>query len=325
MNLTIALNRYDRHVPIFTGEVSLPDGMTFTPLEVGESHDLKHGNSRHARMIKHQEFDLAEVSLASWVAAVANTPDLPLVGIPTFPRRYFSVGQIYVPAGSKAEKPSDLVGKKVGLHSFQTTLSVLAKGDFKREYGLDWRQFHWICLRPEIVEVDLGRDVKIEWLPKGKDIGEMLLKGEIDALFSPEPRKSMFANPGGYRRLFRDSPAEELRYYRKYGFFPVMHLMVARRELVEKRPRIVHDVIALFEEAKRIAWQYYDDSDYSLIVWSRNHLEAQRATLGSDPWVNGFKANRKNLAQFLEDCHDQRLTPKLLQPEALFHPSTYDT
>jgi hypothetical protein len=41
--------------------------------------------------------------------------------------------------------------------------------------------------------------------------------------------------------------------------------------------------------------------------------------------VNGFKANRRNLAQFLEDAHDQRLTRTLLQPEALFHPSLLDT
>ena len=319
MELTIALNRYDRHVPIFNGSVKPPKGTTIRALEVGESHDLAHGGSRHARMLKSQEFDVAEMSLASWIAAVANTSELPLVGIPTFPRRFFSVGQIYVPTDSSAEKPSDLVGRKVGLHSFQTTLSVLAKGDFKREYGIPWQNIHWICLRPEIIQVDLGNDVRIEWLPPGKDIGEMLMAGEIDALMSPEPRKSMLARPDGYRRLFRDSCAEELRYFRKYGFFPVMHLMVARRELIERQPELALDLMAMFEEAKRIAYQYYDDSDYSLIVWSRNAYEEQRRTLGKDVWKNGFKVNRKNLAQFLEDAHDQRLTKTLLQPEALFH------
>jgi 4,5-dihydroxyphthalate decarboxylase len=325
MELTIALNRYDRHVPIFNGSVKPPKGTTIRALEVGESHDLAHGGSRHARMLKSQEFDVAEMSLASWIAVVANTSELPLVGIPTFPRRFFSVGQIYVPTESSAEKPSDLVGRKVGLHSFQTTLSVLAKGDFKREYGIPWQNIHWICLRPEIIQVDLGNDVRIEWLPPGKDIGEMLMAGEIDALMSPEPRKSMLARPDGYRRLFRDSCAEELRYFRKYGFFPVMHLMVARRELIERQPELALDLVAMFEEAKRIAYQYYDDSDYSLIVWSRNAYEEQRRTLGKDVWIYGFKVNRKNLAQFLEDAHDQRLTKTLLQPEALFHESLLNT
>jgi 4,5-dihydroxyphthalate decarboxylase len=321
MELTIALNRYDRHSPIFDGSVNLANGDRLLPLEVGESHKLKHGGSRHARMLKNQEFDLAETSLASWIAAVAADPDLPLVGLPIFPRRFFSVGQIYVGAGSTARHPRDLIGKKVGLHSFQTTLSVLAKGDFKKEYGVDWRTIHWICMRPEIVDVDLGPDVKIEWLAPGADIGEMLLNGEIDALMSPEPRKSMFARPQGYRRLFADSPAEELRYFKKYGFFPVMHLIVAKRELIERSPDLPAEVMRVFAEAKRLAFEYYEDSDYSLIVWSRNHLEAQRAVLGEDPWVNGFRANRENLALFLEYAFDQRLTSTLLQPEALFHPS----
>jgi len=325
MELVAALNRYDRHAPIFDGSAQLSNHIKLRAIEVGESHELKHGGSRHARMLKDQEFDIAEVSLASWVAAVAKTPDLPLVGIPTFPRRFFSAGQIYVGAGSKAERPVDLLGKRVGLHSFQTTLSVLAKGDFKLEYGVDWKKIHWICMRPEIIDVDLGSDVKIEWLPPGKDIGEMMMGGEIDALMSPEPRKSMFARPDAYRRLFRDSPAEELRYFRKYGFFPVMHLIVVRRELIERIHGLAQDILLVFEEAKKMAYEYYNDSDYSLIVWSRNYLEDQRRTLGIDPWGNGFKSNRKNLALFLDYAFDQGLTPTLLQPEALFHPSTLET
>ena len=104
-----------------------------------------------------------------------------------------------------------------------------------------------------------------------------------------------------------------------------MHLMAARRDLIERHPDIVPAIMAMFEEAKQIAYRFYDNSAYSLITWSRNAYEEQRATLGIDPWVNGFKANRKNLAQFLEDSHDQRLTKELLQPEQLFHASTLNT
>jgi hypothetical protein len=42
-----------------------------------------------------------------------------------------------------------------------------------------------------------------------------------------------------------------------------MHLIVARRELVERHPSLMRDLMEMFEEAKRIAWRYYDDSDYS--------------------------------------------------------------
>jgi 4,5-dihydroxyphthalate decarboxylase len=153
----------------------------------------------------------------------------------------------------------------------------------------------------------------------------MLMSGEIDALMSPEPRKSMMAEPHRFRRLFRDSPAEELKFFRTDGYFPVMHLMVAKRELLEQNPQLGRDVIDLFERAKHAAYEFYDDSDYSLIVWSRNHYEKQRELLGMDPWVNGFKANRKDLARFLEYAHDQRLTKTLMQPEELFHSSTWET
>ena len=325
MELSIALNRYDRHYPIFEGSIHLPKGISFRPMLVGESHQLKHGGSRHARTLKDLEFDISEVSLASWVAAVAKDPDFPLVGIPTFPRRFFSMGQVYVPKDSKATSPQDLIGKKVGLHSFQTTLSVLAKGDLKREYGVDWRKIHWVCFRPEIINVDLGPDVSIEWLPPKKEIGEMLMSGEIDAFMSPEPRKSMLTQTHRFRRLFPDSQAEELRVFRKHGFFPVMHIVVVKRDLVEKRPELCRELLEFFEDAKRQAYEYYDDSNYSLLVWGRNHYERQRAELGTDPWINGLKANHKNLVEFLEDSHDQGLTPTVLQPESLFHNSVWNT
>ena len=278
MELTIALNRYDRHVPIFNGSVKPPKGTTIRALEVGESHDLAHGGSRHARMLKSQEFDVAEMSLASWIAAVANTSELPLVGIPTFPRRFFSVGQIYVPTASAPRSRPISSAARSGCIRSRRPFRCLPRATSSANTASPGRTSTGSACARKSSDVDLGNDVRIEWLTPGKDIGEMLMAGEIDALMSPEPRKSMLARPDGYRRLFRDSCAEELRYFRKYGFFPVMHLMVARRELIERQPELALDLMAMFEEAKRIAYQYYDDSDYSLIVWSRNAYEEQRRT-----------------------------------------------
>ena len=65
MDLTIALNRYDRHVPFFNGTVSPPKGIAFKPLEVGESSVYRDGTDRHERMLKHLAFDIAEMSLST--------------------------------------------------------------------------------------------------------------------------------------------------------------------------------------------------------------------------------------------------------------------
>jgi len=325
MNLTIALNRYDRHVPFFNGTVSPPKGVTFTPLEVGESSVHRDGTERHERMLKHLAFDIAEMSLSSFIAAVARDPNLPLVGLPVFPRRFFTAGQIYVNVDAGIAEPKDLIGRRIGLHSFQTTMSVLGKGDLKLEFGVAWETIHWVCMRTEVVPVDLGSDVDVSVMAKGKDMGAMLCEGEVDALISPHPRKSMLARPDRYRRLFADVHGEEVRYFKKYGFYPIMHLMVLKRDLAEKYPELPRELLNTFEQAKQLALSCYDDSNYSLLADARLLFEQQRADFGDDPWANGFKANAKNLTQFIGYSHDQRLIPAPFPAENLFHPPTYDT
>ncbi len=325
MRITIAINRYDRHVPFFNDTVNAPKGITFKPLEVGESSVYRDGTSRHGRMLKQLAFDVAEMSLSSFIMAVARDPDLPLVGIPVFPRRFFSVGQTYVSVDSGIRAPTDLIGRKVGLHSFQTTLSVLGKGDLKLEYSVPWERIHWICTRSEIVPVDLGQDVKVEVISEGKDMGMMLCEGEIDALISPQPNASMLARPDRYRRLFPDVHAEEVRYFRKYGFYPIMHLIVLKRDLAEKHPELPRELQRMFEDAKKLAYDFYADLNYSLLVDGRMLYEQQRQDFGADPWPNDFKSNRKNLEQFIGYSHDQRLITLPFPAERLFHPSTHDT
>jgi len=325
MELTIAINRYDRHVPFFNGTVDAPKGVTLKPLEVGESSVYRDGTDRHDRMMNHLAFDIAEMSMSSFIMAVARNPNLPVVGVPVFPRRFFSIGQMYVNAKAGIATPKDLIGRKVGLHSFQTTLSVLGKGDLKLEYDVPWEKIHWICMRPELLPVDLGNDVKVEIMPAGKDMGMMLCDGEVDALISPQPRTSMLARPDRYRRLFSEVHAEEVRYFKKYGFFPIMHVVVLKRELADKFPELPRELLRTFEQAKKLAFTYYEDSNYSLMVDGRMLYEQQRRDFSEDPWPNGLAANRKNLEQFIGYSHDQRLISSRYPVEQLFHPSTYDT
>jgi len=324
MELTIALNRYDRHVPFFNNTVEPPDGITLKPLEVGESAPFRDGGERHTRLFE-MEFDIGEMGLSPFIAAVAKDPDLPLVGIPSFPRRFFSPGQIYINPDAGIASPADLSGKKIGVHNFQTTLSVLAKGDLKLDYGVDWKDCAWYGMKPEVTPIDIGDDVSFQQIPDGKDIGEMLMAGEIDALISPQPRQSMLKNPGGYKRLHANPIAEDVAYFKKYGFYPIMHLMVIKRELAEQHAGLPRAIMHMCQAAQDLAYGYYDDSNYALLAWSRNALEEQRRLLGSDPWTSGFAANKKNLEQFIGYSHDQRLIDAPYPAERLFHDSLLDT
>lgn len=323
MDLTLALNRYDRHVPFFMGTVPEIKGITITPLEIGESSAFRDGTDRHQRMLNDLEFDIAEMSLSSFIMAVDRNPDLPLVGLPVFPRRFFTAGQVYISAKSGIETPGDLNGRKVGVHAFQVTMSVLGKGDLGIDYGVDWKTIDWHCMRSELVPVDLGEDVEVGVIPEGKDIGNMLCDGEIDALISPQPRQSMLSRPNDYRRLFPDVRAEEVRYFTTHGYWPIMHLMVMKRDLAERFPDLPCELMGAFDEARRQAYSYYDDSNYSLMADARLALEGERRDFGDDPWRNGLAANRKNLERFIGYSHDQRLIEAPFAAERLFHESTH--
>jgi 4,5-dihydroxyphthalate decarboxylase len=180
-------------------------------------------------------------------------------------------------------------------------------------------------MRPEIVPIDLGRDVEVAVMPSGKDMGMMLCEGEIDALISPQPRASMLARPDRYRRLFPDARAEEVRYFRKYGFYPIMHLVVLKRDLAERYPELPREIQRMFEDAKRLAYEFYDDSNYSLLIDARNAYEQQQQDFGADPWPNGLARNRANLERFIGYSHDQRLIAAPFAAERLFHSSTHDS
>src|SRR5437016_9471475 len=128
--LTIAMSHYDRHVPFFDGTVQ-PEGVDLNVLIVGQSDRQRDGEERHERMLQKGEFDVAELSLSSYL--MAKSRGMPFTAIPVFPRRLFSLSQMWVNVDAGINSPPNLIGKRVGLSTFQTTLSVLAKGDLQSE------------------------------------------------------------------------------------------------------------------------------------------------------------------------------------------------
>jgi 4,5-dihydroxyphthalate decarboxylase len=127
------------------------------------------------------------------------------------------------------------------------------------------------------------------------------------------------------RRLFKDTRAEELRYFRKTGYFPIMHVLAIRQELAEREPWLPAAVMAMYAQAKAIAASYYEDPNWSRLAWGRHYFESERDLLGTDPWPIGLAANRKNIERFIEYSHDQGLIGERYEPERLFAASTLDS
>ena len=321
LQLSMALSHYDRHIPLFDGSVQA-DGVDLQVLEVGQSSPLKHGQDRHERMLQKGEFDICELSLSNYL--VAKSRGMPFTAIPVFPRRLFSMSQMWVNADAGIDSPQALVGKKVGLSTFQTTLSVLAKGDLQVDYAVPWREIDWYISKDEAVPLRPLEGVTLQLLKSGQKLGAMLERGEIDAIMMPHPPKEALRGGGNIRRLFADPKAEETKYFRKNGYYPIMHLIAFKDDVLKKNPWLAASVMAAFDRAKEACREYYDDPNWSRFVWGRHLFEEERNAFGKDPWPHGVKKNRANLERFIGYSLDQGLMDKKLEVEELFARSTLD-
>ena len=309
--LTLALSHYDRLLPLYDGTVGF-EGFEVEVLHVGQSLAGRHGNHRHERMLQAGEFDVCEMSLSSYL--MAHDRGHPLTAIPIFPRRLFSQSGIWINADAGIRAPQDLIGRKVGLGMVQTTLSVLAIGDMQAEYGVPWRAIEWHVDRDESVPYDPPKEAKIHRLPEGSDIGEMLERGELAAVFRPHPPKPVLRGSKKIVRLFPDPKKEEEQYFRRNGFYPIMHLIAFRNDVLERHPTAAMAFMKAFERADEISEEYYDDPNWSRLAWGRHYFEAERDLMGAVAWPSGIARNRKNLERFVGYSLDLGL---IRQPPAI--------
>ena len=317
--LSIALEHYDRHVPWVEGTVR-PNGIEPRVLIVGQD---SLGGRRHERMLLHREFDVCELSLGSYVMAKAR--GAALTAIPVFPRRLFSQSQMYVNTQSGIREPKDIIGKRVALRSFQTTLSVLAKGDLGSEYGVPLDAVTWVTTASEPVPFDPPPGVTVERMDARRNLGDALVEGEVSAYFSPRPPLPYLQGAAEVGRLFDDPRAEEARYYQRNGFYPIMHVVAMKSEVAEQHPWAPVSLLDGFEQAKRQWAHYMDDPNWSRLTWGLHYLEEERRVLGPDPWPSGVSANRANLERFIRYEVEQGLIPGPLAVEDLFFETTLET
>ncbi|MBI4214022.1 MAG: ABC transporter substrate-binding protein [Chloroflexi bacterium] len=313
--ITLAIAHYDRHVPFLDGTIEI-DGVDLNVIcaETGV---------RHSGMLRRREYDAAETSLASYLAA--RDQGLPFTAIPVFPRRLFSQSQMYRNLASGITSPADLVGRRVGVNSYQTTLSVLAKGDLQHEYGVDWRSMVWCGSADDLIETGWPPGVQVERLPQGADPGTLLAEGKLDAYMAPRPPSSFLNGDPRVGRLFADSRAEEHAYFHRLGYFPIMHVVALNPEVDEQHSWLAPALLQAFQRAQAEIVRRYDDPIWSLLAWGRQSLEDERGALAPDLWPVGLAANRSNLERFIQYAHEQGVIQSPMPVESLFTESTRST
>jgi len=309
LKIHLAIEQYDRTLPLVTGWVA-PENIDLK-VEV-----VSFAQGRHQRMLDDYEFDACELSLSSYLMARARKA--PLTGIPVFPRRLFSQSQMFVNVSAGIKSPQDLIGKRVGLISYQTTLSVLAKGDLAHEYGIPLEEVTWVTSTDEPVGFDAPEGIRIEKIPAGKDIDVMLTDGEIQALMVPRTPEPFVRKDPRVARLFPDAKAEEKAYFRRNGFYPIMHVVALKEQVARGNPWVAGELLDLFERAKQFCYRSYADPNWSHLAWGRHLFEEERAVFGDDPWPSGLPANAANLERFIQYSHNQGLIADTIPVKDLF-------
>jgi 4,5-dihydroxyphthalate decarboxylase len=322
--ITLACWDYDRARALIDGSVA-PEGIDLNvlPLPVEETF---------FRMLRHREFDAAEMSLSSYVVSL-NRPDPPFIAIPVFPSRLFRHNGIFISAKSGIKEPKDLVGKRCGVPEYQLTAPVWMRGILQDEYGVDPASVLYFTGgeedpgREEKVPLDLPPKFRVHPVPADKTLSAMLADGELDAITAPRNPSTFRTRPDRVRRLFENYVEVEKAYFRKTRIFPIMHTVVLRRDVYQKHPWAAQSLAKAFAEAKRRAEENLAivAAIKTMLPWQIAHVEEARRELGEDWWPYGFAENRHVLDTFLRYHHEQGLSKRRFKPEDLFAPETFDS
>jgi len=278
--------------------------------------------------------DVTEIGLHPYMLAYANEGFRDYSLIPVFPLRAFRHKSIFININSGIKKPEDLRGRKIATPGFSSTSLTWLRGIMQHEYGVKPDEIEWVVSTKDSSAGVAGKVSKQESIipdglkvtrgPVGKDESDLLVDGDVDALFhAAEPRAYVEGHPK-VARLFSDYRTTEREYYKKTGIFPIMHAVAIRNSLVKKNPWLTEAVFNAYSQAKRLMYDDMKKMGWATISlpWVGKELEETRELMGDNFWPYGVEANRKELETLFQYSYEQGLAKQKLKIEDLFHPST---
>lgn len=322
-HLTLACGDYDRTRALADGTVR-PQGIELTCLQLPVEEIF-------FRMARFAEFDVAELSMSTYLRTMREADWGDFVAIPVFPSRSFRHNGVYVHAQSGIERPEDLRGRVVGLPEYQLTACVWIRGILADHHGVpvDSVRYRTGGLhspgRHEKLALELPPNIDVEPIPPGKTLSDMLATGEIDALYTPRVPRCYRSSPRAVRRLFDVRSAEEA-YFRATGILPIMHTVVVRRDVYEAQRWVARSLYSAFSEAKELALRGLDETAALryMLPWLPVEVERTQSLLGDDYWPYGLERNLENLATLIRYAHEQGIALRRFAPAELFAPETLE-
>jgi 4,5-dihydroxyphthalate decarboxylase len=225
------------------GTAALKNGSIKSDLVEFDFVDYSPAHKGFKPMVREAAFDVSEMAIVTYL--MAKSFNKPMVLLPNVVVARFQHGHALYNAKRGTLKPSELNGKRVGIRSFTTTTGAWLRGILANDYGVDLNSIDWVTF--EDAHVAEFRDTT-KRAPPGKQIIQMLLDGELDAVLG---EKSEHAD---LKPLFADVAAEEKAWFGKHKVVPINHMVVVSRTLCEKNPEAVREVHRLIAaSAQRVS------------------------------------------------------------------------
>ncbi|MBV9399372.1 MAG: hypothetical protein JO062_15415 [Bryobacterales bacterium] len=324
LRLTLACWNYDRTRALLEGRIPI-DGIDLNYLNLPVEETF-------FRMLRHREFDAAEMSLSSYTLSLFRD-NPPFVAIPVFPSRFFRHSCLYINANGGICEPKDLIGKRIGNPEYQMTAPVWIRGIMSDEYAVPVASATYLSGgeeepgRPEKLALNLPPEIRTASIPPNKTLSQMIETGEIDALYTARAPSTFRGGSGPVRRLFQDYQSIERAYFEKTKIFPIMHTVVIRRDVYEKNPWAAQSLYKAFAAAKKEAWADLHEMAAlkTMLPWLVQHVEDTEEIMGRDFWPYGLEPNEHVLSTFLRYSFEQGLSKRQLTPRELFAPESLES
>jgi 4,5-dihydroxyphthalate decarboxylase len=317
------VDNYDRTRPLLDGTVK-PEGIVLQSQAEGPAALFR-------QVAQQADFDVSEMSTSTFMILTSRGDDR-YVGIPVYPSRNFRHGYVFINRNSGISRPEDLAGKRVGMVEYQTTAALWQRIFLQDDYGIRAQQIEWsegglnTPDEPERFHVDMPSDIHLSRIGPGETLSQMLEEGKLDALIGPaEPE--CFRRASHIERLFPDYRSVEKDYYKRSGFFPIMHLVVIRREIYQEHPWVAQSLFDAFQSA--LASQFERIRNTSVLAcalpWLMSDLEEIDEVFGGEHWPYGIAKNKALLERMTQASFEQGLSSRKLEVEELFAEETWGT
>ena len=316
LNLTLTMADYARIMPLATGQVT-PDGIDLT-LILGREGSWPARADLLRRALNDPSVQGGEASMAGHLRRIAQG-DRSHVAIPVFPLRNFTARDLYVRKDGAVKTAADLRGRRIGMYDWVASGSIWYR-HFLRFVGVQPDQVQWWIGNvdePGITNHVYSLPDGVHAAPAGKPLSEMLIDGELDAIYSPPRPRRYRPVDGPILRLFPDIRSIERDYFRQTGMFPPQHLVVVRRPVWEANKWIARSLTDALLACNDMFGKAQRSFPYAS-PWLDAELEETEALMGADFHPYGFEANRRTIEVFNDEAFSLGIVDRRVTPEEYF-------